>query len=101
MQMIYDSDSFVVLHLTPEMPLSADGATETTPTIVEPLRHLQRQGFEIVDKRSGKELYLDGMWAEMFQQQVQAWQMNAPTEEEVEATLDRYTGLAQHPVVVH
>ena len=33
MQMIYDSDSFVVLHLTPEMPLSADGATVSTPTV--------------------------------------------------------------------
>ena len=101
MQMIYDSDSFVVLHLTPELPLSTDGATVSTPTVTEPLRHLQRQGFEIVDKRSGKEMYLDGAWAEMFHQQIQAWQANAPTEEEVEATLDRYTGLAQHPVIVH
>ena len=101
MQMIYDSDSFVVLHLTPELPLSTDGATVSTPTVTEPLRHLQRHGFEIVDKRSGKELYLDGAWAEMFHQQIQAWQTNAPTEEEVEATLDRYTGLAQQPVIVH
>ncbi len=101
MQMIYDSDTFVVLHLTPEMPLSADGATVTTPSATEPLRHLQRQGFEIVDKRSGKELYLDGTWAEMFHQQIQAWQTKNPTEEEVEETLDRYTGLAQHPVIVH
>ena len=101
MQMIYDSDTFVVLHLTPELPLSTDGVTVTTPTVTEPLRYLQRQGFEIVDKRTGKELYLDGTWAEMFHQQIQAWQTNNPTEEEVEATLDRYTGLAQQPVIVH
>ncbi|MEG0920204.1 MAG: DUF3567 domain-containing protein [Comamonas sp.] len=101
MQMIYDSDTFVVLHLTPELPLSADGATVIAQSATEPLRHLQRQGFEIVDKRSGKELYLDGVWAEMFHQKIQAWQTNNPTEEEVEETLDRYTGLAQHPVIVH
>lgn len=100
MQMIYDSDSFVVLHLMPEIPLSADGAT-TQPPVTEPVRKLLRQGFEIVDKRSGKEVYLDGSWAEMFQQQIQAWQREAPTQEEVEDILDRYTGLAQNPVVVH
>jgi hypothetical protein len=54
-----------------------------------------------VDKRSGKEVYLDGSWAEMFQKQIIAWQLDAPTEEEVEDALDRYAGLAQQPVVVH
>ena len=38
---------------------------------------------------------------ERIHQQIQAWQANAPTDEEVEATLDRYTGLAQQPVIVH
>jgi len=37
----------------------------------------------------------------MFQLQILAWQRDAPTQEEVEATLEGYTGLAQHPVVVH
>ena len=68
---------------------------------VPPVPQLARHGFEIVDKRSGKEVYLDGSWAEMFQQQILAWQRDAPTQEEVEDTLDRYTGLAQNPVVVH
>jgi hypothetical protein len=62
---------------------------------------LARHGFEIVDKRTGKEVYLDGSWAEMFQLQILAWQRDAPTQEEVEDTLEGYTGLAQHPVVVH
>ncbi|MEF9948063.1 MAG: DUF3567 family protein, partial [Comamonas sp.] len=30
-----------------------------------------------------------------------AWQQDAPTEEEVEETLDKYTGLAQQPVIIH
>lgn len=95
MQMLYDSESFVVLHLRPDVdPEAAEGAVNATP-------QLPRHGFEIVDKRSGKEVYLDGSWAEMFQKQIIAWQQDAPTEEEVEDALERYAGLAQQPVVVH
>ena len=96
MQMLYDSDSFVVVHMRPDAvePETAADGTEAIP-------QLARHGFEIVDKRSGKEVYLDGSWAEMFQQKILAWQRDAPTQEEVEETLDRYTGLAQNPVVVH
>ena len=90
MQMLYDSDSFVVVHLQANEPIEG----EVQPTLV-------RHGFEIVDKRSGKEVYLDGSWAELFQQHISAWQANAPTPEEVEETLERYTGLAQNPVVMH
>jgi hypothetical protein len=67
----------------------------------EQAHQLPRHGFEIVDKRSGKEVYLDGSWAEMFQKQILAWQQDAPTEEEVEEILDTYTGLAQQPVIIH
>jgi hypothetical protein len=54
-----------------------------------------------VDKRSGKEIYLEGSWAEQFQAHLRAWQENAPTQEEVEDTLAGYAELAQNPVVVH
>lgn len=98
MHMLYDSDSFVVLHLKPDlgMPteiLCADGHT-TAPA-------LPRHGFEIVDKRSGKEVYLDGSWAELFQQIILGWQAESPTQEEVEAILERYAALAQNPILVH
>ena len=97
MHMLYDSDSSVVVHMLPDT-LAADSAPgEAAPALAQMARH----GFEIVDKRSGKEVYLDGSWAEMFQLQILAWQREAPTQEEVEDTLDRYTGLAQNPVVVH
>ena len=92
MQMLYDSDSFVVVHVQP-----TEGEAPAAPH----LPVLARHAFEIVDKRSGKEVYLDGSWAEMFQKQIIAWQLDAPTEEEVEDALDRYAGLAQQPVVVH
>ncbi len=92
MQMLYDSDSFVVVHMVPD-------GDEDVPESAGP--QLARHGFEIVDKRSGKEVYLDGSWAEMFQEKIMDWQRNTPTQEEVEDTLDGYVGLAQNPVVVH
>jgi hypothetical protein len=98
MNMLYDSDSFVVVHMLPD----ADRLEEARASTEGPqLPQLARHGFEIVDKRTGKEVYLDGSWAEMFQLKILAWQRDAPTQEEVEDTLEGYTGLAQHPVVVH
>ena len=95
MHMLYDSDSFVVVHMQP------DTGEAEAPAGVPPVHQLARPGFEIVDTRSGKEVYLDGSWAEMFQQQILAWQRDTPTQEEVDDTLDGYVGLAQNPVVVH
>ncbi len=116
MQMLYDSDSFVVVHLQAEAQeeSSAQDAVQVAMRGMEiapsgqalganeasPYR-LARHGFEIVDKRSGKEVYLDGSWAELFQQQIVAWQVKTPTQEEVEETLERYAQLAQNPVVMH
>ncbi len=119
MNMLYDSESFVVMHFqadaAPEtLPAAADGAGQLhapvfrTGDVSMPAEgragvapRLARHGFEIVDKRCGKEIYLDGSWAELFQQQIVAWQLNTPTQEEVEDTLDRYAALAHQPVVVH
>jgi len=92
MQMLYDSESFVVVHVLPHEDDAA--ATPNLPV-------LARHGFEIVDKRSGKEVYLDGSWAEMFQRQIVAWQRDTPTQEEVEDTLEGYAELAQNPVLMH
>ncbi len=90
MQMLYDSDAFVVVHVQANAP--AEG---------EPEPSVARHGFEIVDKRSNKEVYLDGTWADAFQRQINAWQAKTPTQEEVEATLDGYARLAQNPLVMH
>lgn len=103
MQMLYDSDSFVVVHMQVDaLEKDASGANVSASgvsAVKTPV--LSRHGFEIVDKRSGKEVYLDGSWAELFQQQINAWQANTPTQEEVEDTLDRYSELAHNPVVLH
>lgn len=104
MNMLYDSESFSVLHMLANAGMGEDarqGASsrQEEPRTAPPM--LARHGFEIVDKRSGKEVYLDGSWAELFQRQIVAWQQNTPTQQEVEDTLDQYAGLAQNPVVIH
>lgn len=103
MQTLYDSDTFSVTHM-----LANAESLEQHPSGASKSEHaptsnitLMRHGFEIVDKRSGKEVYLDGSWAELFQQHINAWQVNTPTQEEVEDTLEQYAGLAQNPVVMH
>ena len=89
--MLYDSESYAVVHVQP---------TEGDAPLAPHLPVLSRHGFEIVDKRSGKEVYLDGSWAELFQQHITAWQLNTPTQEEVEDTLEGYAELAQNPVLM-
>lgn len=93
MNTLYDSDRFAVVHLTTASAAQADQAEDS------PL--LERHGFEIVDKRSGKEVYLDGLWAELFQARIQAWQENTPSQEEVEDALAGYAELAHTPVMLH
>jgi hypothetical protein len=99
MHTLYDSDTYSVTHM-----LANAVASEVDHAGAEPVRivpTLARHGFEIVDKRANKEVYLDGSWAELFQQHISAWQQNTPTQEEVEDTLEQYAELAQNPVVVH
>ena len=93
MDMLYNSDTYSVMHLH----VQDEALVPVRPDVPALARH----GFEIVDKRSGKEIYLEGSWAEQFQAHLRAWQENAPSQEEVEDTLAGYAELAQNPVVVH
>lgn len=83
MNMIYDSEDFVVVHINAGKPRKA------------------RHGFEIVDKRTNRGVYLDGPWAAAFEVHVKAWQKKTPEQEEVEEVLSRYAELAQNPLVMH
>jgi hypothetical protein len=96
MHMLYDSDSFAVMQIQANAE-SADASASAVPAQPQ----LMRNGFEIVDKRSGKEVYLDGSWAELFQQRLDGWHQKTPTEEEIEDILESYAELAQMPVVMH
>jgi hypothetical protein len=103
MHMLYESDTYSVMHMLANAvtPDAAPGADGKAAEPVRPALTLARHGFEIVDKRTNKEVYLDGSWAELFQMHISAWQQNTPTQEEVEDTLEQYAELAQNPVVVH
>lgn len=91
LQMLYDSDAFAVMHMVAD----AEPATDAQqPTLV-------RHGFEIVDKRHGREVFLEGSWAELFQERLQHWRERAPTQDEIEATLEGYAQLAQTPIALH
>ena len=99
MQTLYDSDTYSVTHMLANAPAPEADRLGAEPMPKVPT--LARHGFEIVDKRTNKEVYLDGSWAELFQQHISAWQLNTPSQEEVEDTLEQYAELAQNPVVVH
>jgi hypothetical protein len=101
MHMLYDSDTFCVTHMLANAPFGDAAAEQAAAHDGKAVPTMARHGFEIIDKRAGKEVYLDGSWAELFQQQIAAWQVRTPTQEEVEDTLEGYAGLAQNPVVVH
>lgn len=91
MNMLYDSDTFAVLQMTAPPP---EGAAGGQPQLL-------RQGFEIVDKRHGREVYLDGSWAQLFEERLKLWREKTPTQEEVESTLEGYAALAQTPLALH
>lgn len=59
MQMIFDSDNFVVVHMV-------INATETFQPSAEEAKH----GFEIVDKNVAKGLFITGDLALLFTQQI-------------------------------
>ena len=103
MHTLYDSETYSVTHMLANAvaPDAAPAASSERAEAVRPVPTLARHGFEIVDKRANKEVYLDGSWAELFQQHISAWQQNTPTQEEVEDTLEQYAELAQTPVVIH
>ncbi len=101
MHMLYDSETFSVTHMLANAPEVEKASVVASSHDPKPAPLMARHGFEIVDKRAGKEVYLDGSWAELFQQQIAAWQVRTPTQEEVEDTLEGYAELAQNPVVVH
>ncbi|MDT8990814.1 DUF3567 domain-containing protein [Curvibacter sp. APW13] len=94
MNTLYDSDTFCLIHVLGTWDKGL------APSVPDEHR-LQRHGFELLDKRSGKEVFLDGPWAELFQEHLQAWQRQSPTQDEVEDTLAQYAGLAQIPTSVH
>ena len=87
MQMLYNSNSFFVLHfdVPPEEGPHAGGL----------------RGYEIVDKRLRREIFIEGEVAETFKQGVEALAETNPSVEQLDDYIGRYTQLAQQPLILH
>ena len=99
MQMLYNSDSFVVVQFLPNAPAGADSGTGASADAGAAVARVG--GYEIVDKLAGKEIYLQGAVAESFQRGVEALVQQGPREEDLDAFIAGFTVLAQQPVVLH
>ena len=87
MQMVYNSDSYVVVEF--DVP----GVTEDASP--------RRGGFEIVDKMARKEIFIEGAVAERFPRGVKELVQQGPSEESIDEFIAGFTALAQQPVVLH
>lgn len=88
MSMLYDSESYVVVQMD---------ANEVPPG--QPKRP-GRPGFEVVDKKACKSVYLDGDLADLFVGYIHEWQERTPAQEEVEEVLAGFATIAQIPLVI-
>ena len=88
MQMLYNSDSYVVVEFDVPADESADAGTP-------------RGGYEIVDKLARKEIYIQGLVAESFKAGVESIAESGPSPEAFDEFISRFTELAQQPVVMH
>ena len=92
MQMLYNSDNFVVVQIDFPAGATAELAGEDT---------LARGGYEIVDKFARKEIFIEGALAQSFKEGVEALIESQPSEEEIDEYLGRFSSLMQHPVILH
>lgn len=95
MQMLYNSENFAVVHF--EVAAAAQHAAGPSGSGAAPLR----QGYEIVDKQSRREIFIEGVLADHFKAGVEALIQQAPSAEEIDDYLSNYTVLAHQPVVLH
>jgi hypothetical protein len=99
MQMLYNSDSFVVVQFDMTGPAGDDvRLTSAEGAGTDALTH---GGYEIVDKFARKEIFIQGALAESFKEGVEALIQTEPSEEEIDDYIGRFTSLMQQPVVLH
>lgn len=86
MQMIYNSPNYCVVEFKgygdPDAPQSSSG-------------------FEIVDKASRREIFIEGPLAQRFRLDVNELIASEPSLEEVDEFLAGFEGIMQQPVILH
>jgi hypothetical protein len=103
MQMLYNSDSYVVVQFEPsaELAHSDDGAVNGAFIGTSSAK---RGGFEIVDKFARKDIFIEGALAERFQRGVSELVANSPggaSPEALDDYISGFTGNAHQPLVLH
>ncbi|PXW93645.1 uncharacterized protein DUF3567 [Sphaerotilus hippei] len=87
MHMLYNSDNFAVVQF--DVP---------APTGME---RLTRGGFEIVDKFSRREIFIEGALAESFKDGVEQLISQSPSEDDIDDFVSGFAAMAQQPVLLH
>ena len=92
MQTLYNSASFTVVAFETQ---TAGGGDEPNP------QPASRGGYEIVDKFTRKDIFIQGELAASFQQGVQALVAQGPDEEALDDYIAGFAQLAHQPVLLH
>lgn len=92
MHLLYQSDSYIVVRF--EVPVEHE-ATDAQGT------GLSRGGFEIVDKFSRREIFIEGALAQQFEDGVTALGEGEPSEEDYDDFIERFAALGNTPVLMH
>jgi hypothetical protein len=85
MQMIYNSPNYCVVEFPPQ-----DGHVA-----------MRSGGYEIVDKNARREIFIDGVMAARFREDVQKLMDDEQSLDEVDEFLGQFDSLMQQPVVLH
>jgi len=85
MQMIYNSPNYCVVEFKDYDPQVSD----------------HEGGFEIVDKASRREIFIEGALAQRFRNNVERLIASEPSLEEVDDFLSTFEGIMQQPVLLH
>lgn len=91
MHLLYQSDSYIVVQF--DVPVATSPTDETSL--------LSRGGFEIVDKFSRKEIFIEGALAQQFQEGVEALSEREPTQEDYDDFIAPFANLGHTPVQMH
>lgn len=97
MQMLYNSENFAVVQI--DLSASADEGSGVAAGLEG--AGLGRGGYEIVDKFARKEIFLQGAMAQSFKQGVDELILASPSEEDIDAYIERYACLMQHALTLH
>ncbi|WP_233151658.1 DUF3567 domain-containing protein [Pelomonas sp. KK5] len=95
--MLYNSPSFIVV----QFDVQVDEPVPGELLKANPELQLHRGGFEIVDKFTRKEIFIEGALAKAFQDGVEALMETSPSEEDIDDFVEGYARMGHQPVVMH